>query len=165
MRGPIQIEFDTPSARWIGMTVRCHDQEVTVIGSSTPYDSIGDLAMAMFRLAAGSPDAVVSFNEEPMEYDLRFQERDNRIDVTLTIYPDHRRSKDIGRDVLRAEASRAEVCLSFWRALRRLQTALSEEGFAEAWGYPFPARTVDRLTQLIRDLNEDHHGKRRFFID
>lgn len=40
---------------------------------------------------------------------------------------------------------------ALWRGLRRLQGTVPAEEFAAAWGHPFPAATVERLGEQLRE--------------
>jgi hypothetical protein len=52
--------------------------------------------------------------------------------------------------VFESQTGRKQMCLTFWRAIRKLQSQLSPEKYAEHWKHPFPFEQVESLTRLIK---------------
>jgi hypothetical protein len=146
----IEVEFQRP---WDGGTwcvIATNQSRLETSASYVPHDSIGDLAAALALVLKGGPEAVVSWNEEPAEYEFRFQGRGGEVRLDVVRHAGHGRTGRGGHPVLAVEGGRLEVCRPFWRALRRLEGLIPPDEYEAAWGHPFPHEKVSEVGQLLQ---------------
>jgi hypothetical protein len=149
----LQLELEPPADGWVTVRLTAPDPTLELDASYTPRDSIGDLAQAASALVAGVPKQVVTWNTEPVEYDFCFSSTGGRTRLEVRQFPNHRRQR--GRDgalVAVAEDVTGTLVRAVWRALWRLQGAVSAEAYVRSWRHPFPTGTVERLGAQIKAL-------------
>ncbi len=83
----------------------------------------------------------VSAFEEPVTKLINFRRSGETVSIEVT----ESHHDDI---LFRFSADFRSVVTTFWRALRRLQ---SDPNFSQ-WRYPFPAKEMDQLTQVVSGL-------------
>jgi hypothetical protein len=107
---------------------------------------------AVLGLVAGVPDQVVAWNTEPAEYEFRFATAAGRTRLEIRQFPNARRQSGLSSDpVAVVEGNAVDIARALWGGLRRLQAAVPPEEFAAAWRHPFPAATVRRLSEHLRE--------------
>jgi len=85
--------------------------------------------MPCVRLPSRAPRPVV-FLLEPQEVELSFTSSENHNCIVNAVrFRAHRRDSENGEAVFRYSGLSQEVVLSLWRALRQLQTCLTESEF------------------------------------
>ncbi len=154
MSAAIKVKLGAPENGWISLGISYANQVTNIDASYTPHDSMTMLVDAIAKLAKGNDNAVVPFVEGPAEYELAFHSAGERVSVTITLYPDHRRMRSTGQQVFEAFGRRREVCLAFWRALRQLESRVSGEDFERNWNHPFPTSKLRVLTRTIKGLDD-----------
>lgn len=148
----LKVEFDRPEHGWLKLELRS-EQAVLAGSFSHIYPTLPSLCDALCALAEGRQPGPVVFVLEPQEFELSFssQENDHCI-VNAVRFPDHRRDSESGDVVFGYSGPAPEVVLSFWRALRQLQTLLLEHEFTACWREPFPAREMAALTAAVEGI-------------
>jgi len=148
------IAFGRPQHGWLPLTLRIDQQQFAIVASAVPNDSITDLAGAIALLLKGGPEVTVFWNEEPVEY--RFCFLVDEEDASFALISVRGRSDTMRTDIelLRARGSKVEVCLPFWRALRRLESSMAPDEYKAAWGYRFPSTKVREITSLVKQARE-----------
>ncbi len=145
----LHVSFGEPDAGWIRVSLQ-HEADVIQIGASYIYSSFHSLTEALIRLKNGADEAVVVWQCEPSEYEMRFGYRDGIVDLQVLLFPGPERSIfDEPNPKLTINGTYEEVCLPFWRALRQLQGRFSEEEWQARWHGPFPCRELDLLTATL----------------
>jgi len=154
----LKVEFDQPEHGWLKLELRSEDIGLSDTFSHV-YPTLATLCDALCALAAGKHPRPVVFLLEPQELELSFKLQDSQgCTVTAVQFSTHRR--DLKGDVLLEHSGRAqEVVLSFWRALRRLQTCLPEPEFATRWREPFPANEMAALTAAVETIKAEPRQK------
>lgn len=145
----LKVRFGEPGAGWILLTLE-HASCVLTINASHVYDSFPPLVSALTVLAAGSGEATVVWQCEPVEYQLDFVRSEDIVTLRIVSH------QDMGRSVfhkpepeLLVVGSYEEVGLPFWRALRHLQGLFSDAEWDAKWQRPFPTAEMRRLTEAI----------------
>jgi hypothetical protein len=145
----LHIEFDRPRNGSMLSRIRAEERNVEIWASYIPYDSIADLAGAVSLVLKGGPEAKVSWNEEPTEFDFNFVVEGEIVRLFVLRFPDSSRAKAKGTEVLRVTGSQFDICLPFWRALRRLESMMPPNEFKAAWGHRFPDAKVREIASLM----------------
>lgn len=161
MRTGIKVELGVPESGWARLSVSHDDQAFSIDASYTPYDWVADLTQAVAMIAKGIDEATVSMCEEPCEYDMEFRRADELVSVSIISYPDHRRPARTGRREFGYQGPLLQVCLAFWRALRRLESQVSSADFERAWRHPFPSEKLQELTQIVQQMETGRPDRRR----
>lgn len=161
MDATLTVEFEPPESGWMRFRIAHVDAEFSIVASCVPYDSLGNLIHAISQVAKGLDEVVVPWSVEPGEYDLRFLSESDRTSVSVTSFPDHARVKGSGQLEFEAHDSRLEVCLAFWRALRRLESRITAEDFERGWGHPFQADKLANLTRTMDRMKLERRGGRQ----
>jgi len=148
----LKVEFDRPENGWLKFELRS-EKVVLADSFSHIYPTLPSLCNALCALAEGAESRPVVFFLEPEEFELSFTSGDkqNRI-VNVLRFPDRRRGSERGEVVFAHSGTSQEVVLSFWRALRQLQTCLTEDDFTTSWGEPFPAHEMAALTAAVERI-------------
>lgn len=147
----MRLDIEQPLNGWVKIRLTARGVRLEFDASYTPWDSIDVLARATAGLLAGVPQHVVVWNTEPVEYEFRFAAEGDRTRLEVHKYPDRRRRQRRGEvPVAVVEGDTIGSARAIWRGLRRLQGTVSKEEFAAAWGYPFPASTVERIGEQLQ---------------
>ena len=148
----LKIEFDQPKHGWLKLELRS-EQVVLADSFSHIFPTLPSLCDALCALAEGREPRPVVFLIEPQEFELSFRSQDNENCIVSAVrFPDHRRDSESGEVVFGYSGTSQEVVLSFWRALRQLQTCLTEDEFTTRWGEPFPANEMAALTAAVERI-------------
>jgi hypothetical protein len=159
----MRVAFDEPEHGWLGLKLRSGQAEFSEAFSHI-YPSLATLCEALSDIARARVGRTVVFLLEPRELEFRFG-LDNHRTCTLTavLFSDTHRDRD-GDVVFQHSAPSKDIVLSFWRALRRLETCLPAAEFAARWREPFPSAEMAALTSVVtafkagRDPSANHAG-------
>jgi hypothetical protein len=145
----LKVAFDTPEHGWLKLEL--HSDEVVFCDTfSHIYSTLPNLCDALCEVAMGRRSRPVVFLLEPHELELRFTPQDEqRCILNAVRFPNQRRDLENGEVVFRHSGLPEEIVLSFWRALRQLQTCLPEGDFTTRWRNPFPATEMASLTAAV----------------
>jgi hypothetical protein len=151
----LKVKFDQPEHGWLKLELRS-EQVVLSDTFSHIYPTLPSLCNALCALAEGKGPRPVVFLIEPQELELSFTSQKNQnCRMNIVRFPDRRRDSE-NRDVVFAHLGPSpEVVLSFWRALRQLQTCLPEHEFTTRWRAPFPANEMAALTAAVATIKGD----------
>lgn len=140
--GAFSLRFGTPAHGWLEATLVGPEGESTVDASDVPGDSLRMLADAVCAVLDGHDDEVIWFLE-PAEVTWRFTVEGGQVRVSVT--EDRRVARTIGR------GTAAEIGLSVWRGLRRLEAdpAWRAADPSEVWSHPFPRGEVAALGERL----------------
>lgn len=153
MASSFTIAFDTPEHGWLRLSLH---------GAGTAFDeffshiypALQTLCCSLCDAASGAHARPVLFLLEPAELEMTLADGpEDSLIVEVVRYRSHRRPPTdprAGDSVFRCQGARREVLLSFWRALRRLETCLSPEEFAHRWREPFPSLEMASFTAIVR---------------
>lgn len=148
----LRVEFDWPDHGWLKLELRC-EQVVFAESFSHIHPTLPRLCDALCALAEGRQPRPVVFVLEPQEFELSFRSQQNdHCSVNAVRFPDHGRDPEDGEVVFEYSGTSPEVVLSFWRALRQLQTRLPDHEFTARWREPFPANEMALLTAAVERI-------------
>jgi hypothetical protein len=150
MSQEIRLDIEPPADGWTRVGLAAPGVALEFAASLTPRDSIGELARAAADLLGGGAEQVVTWCSEPVEYEFRFLTDGGVTRLEVHEFPNHRRRwrrREVPVAVVAAE--RGAIARAIWRALRRLQGAVTGEAFAAAWRRPFPVEIVERVGQQL----------------
>jgi len=144
----LRVELGDPVHGWMDLTIRSTVGLVTLAVSHVLYDTLNDLVEALHALAIGDDHRSVRVMEEPEVCELRFERENGTVRLKICRRPSSHRCQTL----LEAEGSFQEVCLPFWRALRKLQVRFPEKEFELRWKRPFPALGMEKLSADLRRM-------------
>jgi hypothetical protein len=147
----LHVEFGKPLHGWIKVCLRSGGSVLEIDASDVPGDSIADLAAALSFLLKGGSEVTVEFNEEPCESEFRFSQKPFELTLTVIQFPDSRRSITSGTGVFEVTGTPLQICVPFWRGLRRLESEISTADYELGWGRPFPVEKMNEIASLIKD--------------
>ncbi len=114
-------------------------------------DALLDTVQAITAIWNGRRDeVVVQWFDLPALIEFRFHREDDKLVLRIEEYPDGRRVDVEKVFVLECHDNWQAMCLKFWRALRKLDSQISPEKFAECWKHPFPTEALKSLTSVIK---------------
>lgn len=148
----LRLDIELRSRGWATVRLTAPEVALEFTASYTPRDSISDLARAAAGLVVGVPEQVVTWNTEPVEYEWRFATAGGRTRLEDRQFPNYRRQRGrLGDLEAVVEGDTVVLARTLWRGLRRLQSMVAAGEFALLWGHPFPAATVERLGERVRE--------------
>lgn len=146
-----RVRFESPKTGSMSVTLSQGDDVLTFTASV--YHSIGDLVGALSRIALlDTYHSSVLWYTEPGEYEFRFDIKSERTTFMVVEWPDddgRRLDYGNGRIALNVQGSRSEIVLPFWRALRQLESQITDRW---EWNEPFPTHDMLELTKQVRRL-------------
>lgn len=150
MLSKLKVTFDDIEFGWVGLSINCGDDVLSIDVSYTPYDSFLDLTNALHKLLRWDGLETITWNTEPIEYDFIFSRKGARINLNIKEYPDCLRAQQKGEKLFEVAGTYKQVCLPFWRALRDLQGRFSQAELDRRWHRPFPVKEMNSLTKAIK---------------
>jgi hypothetical protein len=148
----LKVEFDRPEHGWLKLELRS-ERAVLAESFSHIYPTLPSLCYALCALAEGRQYEPVVLLHEPQELELSFRSQGSQNCIVSAVrFPDRRRDSERSEVVFAHSGTSQEVVLSFWRALRQLQTSLTEDDFTTSWGEPFPAPEMAALTAAVERI-------------
>jgi hypothetical protein len=148
----LKVAFDQPEHGWLKLELRSEQVALSDTFSHI-YPTLPNLCDALCDVVERREARPVVFLLEPQELELRFVSQGNQTCLVNAVrFPDRRRDSENGEIVFAHSGPTPEVVLSFWRALRQLQTALAEHEFTTQWREPFPARELAALTAAVATI-------------
>lgn len=145
----LHVRMAPPVAGWIDVTIDVTIDRtpvtVTFSASHTPWDSIGELAAALLRVAQAQTVAEVFWNEEPDEIRTTFSRRGGMIELRVDA---HERSRRTARPstLFTHEARVDEIIEPFVAALNGVRANAAD--YESSWGCAFPDDALQRLLAL-----------------
>jgi hypothetical protein len=130
----LTVEFDGPQAGWLTVKLDAEDQGYEFWPSHVPYDSISELVNALLNILDNRKNAVVHWNDEPVEHLLHGAIPEEVFCFNGTLY---------------------EVIRPFWKALRDMETRQSYAEYEKQWREPFPEHEMDDLTKRMNAFRND----------
>jgi hypothetical protein len=88
----LKVKFEDPKNGFIGLKIICEGEELYILGSYCPRNSLVDLAETLKGLLEIPMESIVIWNEEPTEYEMTFSRMQQQISLTIDSYPDSRRN-------------------------------------------------------------------------
>lgn len=144
----LEVTFSPPSNGWVGLDLRVGDQRLSE-NLSHIFPGLRDLCSGLCDVMNGAASRPAVFYLEPAQLELRISpEASDRWRFTASVFPDRRRHAPAAAAIV-AVFPAAIIVLTFWRALRRLETSLSPEEFASRFRDPFPSLEMASLTKLL----------------
>lgn len=145
---PVTVVFDPPSTGGITMQLTTPEDSFGD-NFSHIYPTLEDLCAALWEADRQISTRTVVFLLEPAELELRILPLpENKSELSIRVFPGHGRGRQPPPAFACTLPTRALV-LTFWRALRRLQTSLPPAEFQREWRGPFPDSAMGALTALV----------------
>jgi hypothetical protein len=145
----LRVSFDEPEHGWISIKMSAGEENLALIASHVPYDSITELAMALYKILEGFPEAAVRWNAEPAEYEFACHICEESLDLEVCEVT-HVQGGIMRNSVFSFSGPRDQSLITFWRALRDLQGRYDPVEFERRWKEPFPTREMEVLTRRIK---------------
>lgn len=146
------VNIAPPLHGWIDIKVQYGDAQFYDMLSHIWPDSVLQLIEIIIGLAQGRQDEMmVEFYAEPILYEWFFTSDRDEIKLRIDEYSDasfHVASQC--KTIFEAYSNREEMCLTFWRAFRKLQSEITPEAYLKHWHYAFPSKQIDTLTNFIK---------------
>jgi hypothetical protein len=146
----LHVILSSPHDGWIEVTVGTEKTEFAEAVSYTPNDFITGLVKAVCLLMEGQ-DGLAVASCEPTTYDFRFSKETDteKCQFDIVGFPDWHRHEHSGEVVFSFRASKEEVVLPFWRALRNLEGRIAASEYRDAMRREFPSPCLQRLSRLL----------------
>jgi hypothetical protein len=145
----MRVELDKPSNGWTRVAVTIDSQTIKVDGSYTPTDSVADLAHVVCKILKGCPEASVTWHDGPEQTDFCFTPAADGTRFSIIQFPRGVRTQHSEVRILDTIIPIHILGKAFWRALRRLESAIPAHEYARAWRHPFPTEKVAEATRLL----------------
>jgi len=147
----LTVAFDEPADGWLQLELRSNGN-LFVDTFSHIYPTLPDLCGALFDVLSGRPARRVVFLLQPAELELNMiTVGQAMLRLRVCRFHDHRRMMHEREPVFEFEGETTMTVVTFWRALRRLQTAVTETDFEKRWREPFPKLEMASLTKLLQE--------------
>ncbi|WP_133296159.1 hypothetical protein [Zooshikella ganghwensis] len=140
------------SSGWVDFRIIDNHKEIFHDSFSyTPYDSFLELINALhdIKTCSGFVEKKVTFNTEPLEYDFCFTKSEGVVSLEIKDYKDYRRAGNT-EAMFAVKGSYDEICIPFWRGLRKLKGKNSQEELDRAWHRAFPLLELEKLTSKLK---------------
>ena len=140
----LACRFEPPEHGWLGLRLECLPDVVTLSASSTPCDSVSELAGVLLRVLRFGVAGEVGWNEEPGTTLMDFEPRGDRVRLRVE-------AASQGRHAVLLEHDDAvdSVATAFVAGLHRLDAACAEGQYQAGWGHPFPRDAIAQLDHLL----------------
>lgn len=151
MSEKFSVSMESPQSGWMSLRLRSGAREFVAVVSHQPYDSLRELTEALVSLLGGARAATVRWNAEPDEYDFELKaEGEDVWSLRVVHHQDHRRQPSRARAAFACRATRAEICLPFWRELTEMRARSETDVFEQNWRRKFPLKELRRLTAAFQ---------------
>ena len=151
----LTIHIDRPEHGWTSVDLSVGDQRYSFYPSHVPHDSITDLVNALRSLLDGYDRVTVRWNDEPVEHEFVFEQKEGTVSLFVSIFLyDRAVAGVVPEQVLRFSGSVKDVVWPFWKALRDMQSRQSREEYEKHWR-TFPEREMTELTKRVKELKRD----------
>jgi len=155
----LKVEFDAPEAGWIAVTLSVEDRYNRFFPSHVPHDSISELVRALLKILDGYPEAIVQWNDEPVEHEFLFVSEGERINFKVYEIIDSVVAGRVRGEKFAFCGTRYDVLRSFWKGLRDMQSKQSIEEYERQWREPFPEGEMVKLTCKIKEMKLNSSGE------
>jgi hypothetical protein len=149
MSKELRISFADPCDRWLDVTIECSSVAVTFSTSSTPRDSVTELAAALLQITRARGEVSVVWNQEPDEIETLFRREGSTAELRVVVVDRSKRARANGslsrRTLATYSAPAGQIVAVFAQALDRLRDATTDGQYEKAWGHGFPHEAVDAL--------------------
>ena len=148
----LKVEFAAPEHGWTVVNLSAGDHSYQFAPSHVPYDSFGELLKALLNIIDAVPEAVVRWNDEPVEHKFVFISDGKKVD--FKVYEVIKSVIDGNVDEVRFSfiGSVYDVLRPFWKGLRDMQSRQSPEELKRHWQWSFPKSEITELTKKLKRL-------------
>jgi hypothetical protein len=143
------ISLESPQCGWMALSVTGGEGFVRYGASYTPYDSLGDLLDSVTALLQGQDSIIVKWETEPEQYDWHFQREGEQITLRIIYYPDHRRTRELAREVFVYSLPLIELARDIEAEVRELQERAERDVFESNWRREFPTAELAQLSAAL----------------
>jgi hypothetical protein len=153
----LRVRFGTAKHGWLPISISASEAKFECTTSYTPKEFVLPLVEALIDLAQSRTpiSRLVILSQEPIESEIRFfwtGPTDDSLSLQVVEFPDRIRTKYPGDIKFFITVNRCTILLSFWRALRDLESRVEQESFESHWGSLFPSKEMSLLTAAIEAL-------------
>ena len=147
------LRFGSARHGWLPTTLSVESRDLVFDISHVPYDFPSELVAALSGVLAAPGEYVARVNEEPTEYDWRFQSVAGSVATFEVVrYASGHRTEEEAEVVSTVDAAPLDIALPLWRGLRELASRARDEAFGVHWNEPFPFEALDRLTARVKQV-------------
>jgi len=149
----MKIDFTNLKFGWINLKIE--HNFVLIIDSefSYIYNALTDLLDSLFQLITISTvETEVIFFGEPFAYKLFFSKRKNIIQFKIYFIESYSENKKSGELIYEKIDNFKEICIPFWRGLRKIQSKYNQEEFNKLWQRDFSYEKLDNLSKIIKTV-------------
>jgi hypothetical protein len=154
----LNIEIDPPEAGWTMVTLSAGERYYRFVPSHVPYDSVRELVEALLKILDGYLEAIVRWNDEPVEHQFVFISEGERVNLKVYEILDSVVSGRVLDEKFAHGGSRYDVLRAFWKGLREMQSKQSLEEYERQWCERFPEREMVELTRRIKEPKLNNSG-------
>lgn len=145
----LEVAFHDPAAGSVRLALRGGGESADIVASYL-YNGFLELTLALHRLLFTQGESVVTWQGDPMQYEMRFLRIEGTVYLEIEEFAENRRSTARGERLMFVTGTYEEICLPFWRALCSLQVRFPEEELAARWLGPFPWNEINKLSAEIK---------------
>ena len=146
----MKLRFGKARHGWLPTALETDGGDLAFVVSHVPYDFPAELVAALSGVLSAPGEHVARLNEEPTEYDWRFQSEDESATAFEVVrYPSGRRTETEAEVLLTVTGAPLDIVLPFWRGLREFASRVRVEGYGSHWNEPFPFEALARLTERV----------------
>jgi len=154
----LKVEIDPPEDGWTMVTLSAGDRYYRFVPSHVPYDSIRELVEALLKIMDGYLEAVVRWNDEPVEHQFVFMSEGEQVNFRVYEIIDSVVAGKVRDEKFGYGGSRYDVLRPCWKGLREMQSRQSREEYERRWREPFPEREMIELTRKLKEIKLDGAG-------
>ncbi|HYX72831.1 MAG TPA: hypothetical protein VE732_08670 [Nitrososphaera sp.] len=148
----MKAELAPPEAGWTTVTLSAGEGNYQFFPSHVPYDSVSELVNALLKILDGYPEAIVRWNDEPVEHEFVFVSECEQVNFTVYEIIDSIVAGKMRDEKFAFSGPRSDVLRPFWKGLRDMQSKQNLKEYERQWREPFPEREMFELTQRIKEL-------------
>jgi hypothetical protein len=154
----LKVQFDAPEAGWTTVMLSAGERHYQFFPSHVPYDSFSGLVNALLKILDGSPEAIVRWNDEPVEHEFLFASEGERVNFKAYEIIDSVVAGRVREEKFAFCGARYDVLRPFWKGLRDMQSRQSLEEYERQWCEPFPEREMVELTRRMKEIKSSSSG-------
>ena len=151
----LKVEFAAPEHGWTVVNLYAGHNSYQFVPSYVPYDSFGELLKALLNIIDGAPQAVVRWNDEPVEHKFVFSSDGKHVNFKVYEIIKSVIAGNVDQERFSFVGSLYNVLRPFWKGLRDMQSRQSAEELKRHWQRSFPESEISELTVKLKRLEND----------
>jgi len=149
----MKIDFKNLKFGWINLKIEHNFALIIDSEFSYIYNGLEDLLDSLYQLSiASSIETEVIFLGEPFAYKLFFSKRKDIIQFKIYFIKSYLGNNKSGELIYEKIGNFKEICIPFWRGLRKIQSKYTQEEFNKLWQTEFSYEKLDNLSKIIKTV-------------